>query len=156
MEKHLSKTHPFPLWILKALLFGLGIAALPPGLSMMMNPSGTGVGFPPGQLAQTPFSDYFFPGLILTVCIGVFPLLAWFGLWKQPVWTCLDRLNPFRAMHWAWVLSVACGICLMIWILVQITMVPYFFLQPLMFSWGGMIVLFSCLPIVRNYYQKSG
>jgi hypothetical protein len=44
----------------------------------------------------------------------------------------------------------------MIWILVQITMVPYFFLQPLMFSWGGMIVLFSCLPIVRNYYQKSG
>ncbi|HAD13371.1 MAG TPA: hypothetical protein DCF33_13150 [Saprospirales bacterium] len=154
MEKHLSKRHPFSLWILKALLFLLGIAAIPPGLSMMMNPSGAGVGFPSGQLDQTPFPDYFFPGLILAVFMGFFPLLAWFGLWKKFSWPLAERVNPFRQFHWAWTLSVACGICLMIWILVQITMVPYFFLQPTMFSWGGGIVLFSCLPSVRNYYQK--
>ncbi|MBL7809418.1 MAG: hypothetical protein JNN28_16485, partial [Saprospiraceae bacterium] len=59
-------------------------------------------------------------------------------------------------LHWAWTLSLVCGVALMVWISVQVTMMPYFFLQPLMFGWGALIVVFGSLPAVRNFYRKSG
>ncbi|MBL7807302.1 MAG: hypothetical protein JNN28_05795, partial [Saprospiraceae bacterium] len=143
MEKISEKAHPLSLWILKSLLFGLGIAALPPGGSMILDPSGKGVGFPADALNNSPFSTYLIPGFLLTFFMGVLPLVAWLGLWKRFRWPLAEQLNPFRQLHWAWTLSLVCGVALMVWISVQVTMMPYFFLQPLMFGWGALIVVFG-------------
>lgn len=153
MAQNSTQKHPLLLWLLKGLMLGLGMSATPPGVSMILDPSGQWLRFPPGALEGTPFSNYFIPGLLLAVFIGIIPFVAWFGLWKRPRWNALQRRLPFQQQHWSWTLSVVNGVGLMIWILVQITMVPYFFLQPLMFAWGALIVTLCWLPGIRRYYN---
>ena len=145
--------HPAALWLLKALLLLLGIAALIPGINLMVDPTGKGIQFPEGSLANSPFDNYLIPGFLLTVCIGLLPLLAWWALWKKPDNALFQRLNPFAPRHWAWTLALMSGIGLLIWIGVQMTMVPYFFLQPLLLGWGVFIVCTCFLPGVRGYYE---
>ncbi|HLP95291.1 MAG TPA: hypothetical protein VK168_14705 [Saprospiraceae bacterium] len=154
MRNMSEKVHPLSLWILKSLLLGLGIAALPPGGSMIIDPSGKGVGFPADALNNSPFSTYLIPGFLLTIFMGILPLVSWFGLWKRVQWPLAERLNPFRQWHWSLTLSLVCGVALMVWISVQVTMMPYFFLQPLMFGWGALIVVFGSFSATRNFYRK--
>jgi hypothetical protein len=146
--------HPFSLWCLKGLLLLLSPSAIAPGVALMMDPSGRTVQFPEGYLAGSIFSDYFIPGLLLTVLIGFFSLTAWYVLWKKPINKTLGHLNPFPRIHWAWTVACCSGLALIIWIMVQVTMVPYFFLQPVLFTWGMMIILLCLMPSVRRYYQQ--
>ncbi len=145
--------HPIALWILKALLLVLGLSALVPGIELIIDPSGKLVQFPEGALEGSPFPNYLIPGFLLTIFIGLLSLTAWFALWKRPKTVFWERINPFPKRHWAWTLALMSGLGLMVWILVQMTMVPYFFLQPLMLGWGGTIVLFCFAPGVRAYYE---
>ena len=150
-ERPHAASHPIALWFLKALLLGLGVSALVPGIELIVDPSGKLVQFPEGALQGSPFPDYLIPGFLLTIFIGLLPLAAWFSLWKKPKSAFLSRINPFPKRHWAWTLALVSGLGLTVWILVQMTMVPYFFLQPLMLSWGGAIVLLCLVPSVRAY-----
>ena len=131
----------------------LGIAALVPGINLILDPSGNGIQFPEGSLVNTPFTDYFIPGILLTVFIGLLPLTAMFALWKKPNIAFLQRINPFQARHWAWTLALMSGLGLMIWIIVQMMMVPYFFLQPTLLAWALAIILLCFAPGVRAYYE---
>ena len=145
--------HPIALWLLKAMFLALGLAALVPGINLMTDPSGKGIGFPEGALEGSPFSDYFIPGVLLTVCIGLLPLAAWWALWKKPGIAFLSRINPFPGKHWAWTLAFMSGVGLVVWIGVQMTMVPYFFLQPMLLAWGAGILLLCFMPGVRAFYE---
>lgn len=147
--------HPTALWLLKTVLWVLAISALIPGMELMHDPTGKGVGFPEGYLAGAPFPNYFIPGLLLTVFVGVLSLAAWWALWKKPASAFCQRLSPFPDTHWAWALALASGLVLMTWIIVQVLMVPYFFLQPLLFVWGASIVLLCFSKGVRAYYRLS-
>lgn len=150
-----SKHHPFVLWLLKALLLLLGISALIPGIEMILDPSGQLVGFPEGSLANSPFPNYLIPGFLLTAFIGLLSIAAWLALWKKPQSAFLERINPFPQLHWAWALALTSGLSLIIWIVVQMMMVPYFFLQPTLLTWGILIVALCFLPKVRTYYTKT-
>lgn len=150
-----SPPHPLVLWLLKALLFLLGISALIPGIEMILDPSGQLVGFPEGSLANSPFPNYLIPGFLLTAFIGLLSMAAWYALWKRPESAFLARINPFPQRHWAWTLALTSGFSLIIWIVVQMMMVPYFFLQPTLLSWGILIVVLCILPKVRSYYTKT-
>lgn len=150
-----SPTHPLGLWLLKTLLLLLGISALIPGIEMILDPTGKSIGFPEGALANSPFYNYRIPGFILTAFIGLLSLSAWYALWKKPNLVFLERLNPIADRHWAWTAALISGLVLIIWILVQMQMVPYFFLQPLMLSWGVMIVLLCYAPGVRGFYKPA-
>jgi hypothetical protein len=155
MKKHKSPrstSHPGTLWLLKILLLVLGVSALVSGLNLILDSSGKGIRFPEGALAGSPFSDYLVPGILLTVFNGLLPLLAWWALWKKPAIGFLERMNPFPKQHWALTLTLVSGFGLMIWILVQMSMVPYSFLQPLLLSWGAALVLLCYNPGIQNYY----
>lgn len=146
--------HPLPLWALKFLLFFLGISALFPGISLMVDPTGKGIQFPEGSLEGSPFYNYFIPGILLTIFIGLLPLMAWYVLWKKPESPFLEGINPFRNLYWGWTAALISGMGLVIWILVQMTMVPYFFLQPTLLVWGIAIMALCLLPGTRAYYKK--
>jgi uncharacterized membrane-anchored protein len=160
MKKHLATNrlpvHPPWLWVLKTLLLLLGICALISGSMLMLDPSGKSIQFPAGYLDGSPFSSYFIPGLLLSVFIGLLSLSAWVSLWKTPKIALFERLNPFQGRHWAWTLALMSGISLVIWILVQMLMVPYFFLQPTLLLWGLMIVMLCFAPGVRAFYTHRG
>ena len=152
-DNHPIPHHPASLWILKAMLLLLGISALVPGIELILDPSGKYVGFPEGALAGSPFPNYMIPGFLLTVFIGLLSLVTWFALWKKPASAFLERVNPFLKRHWAWTLALMSGFSLMVWILVQMMMVPYFFLQPTLLGWAAAIILLCFAPGVRAYYN---
>jgi len=54
-----------------SLLLMSGVAAIVGGGSMLIDPSGGSIGLPIAMLSTTPFADYFIPGLILFVAVGV-------------------------------------------------------------------------------------
>ena len=149
-----ASPHPIALWLLKTMLWVLGLSALVPGVEMMMDPSGKAVGFPEGALAGSPFPNYLIPGFLLTAFIGLLALVAWYALWKKPSSAFIERINPFPKQHWGWTIALMSGFSLIIWILVQMMMVPYFFLQPTLLTWGAVIVLLCYIPGIKAYYSK--
>ena len=148
-------SHPLPLWALKFLLLLLGVMALVSGSLLIISPDGKLIQFPAHWLDQTPFRDYLVPGLLLTVFMGILPLVAWWALWKKPQWSIFTKINPIPSLHFAWALAFSSACALMIWILVQVTMIPYFFLQPVLFCWGLLIAVLALLPGVRSYYRVT-
>lgn len=101
-----------PRYILLAMLLELFTAAgaIPVGIMLVTDPTGAGVGFPPGWIEGTPFGSYLVPGLYLLVMNGL-AMVALVGL-------SLVR-------HWSapW-LTLVLGTGLVIWIAVQLVVMP--------------------------------
>jgi hypothetical protein len=129
---------PAALWILLVLLLVQGLGGLAGGLSLALKPDGSIMKMPTSYLDGSPFSDFLIPGLVLLLVLGVLPLAAAAGLW-------LGR-------RWAWYAAFAVGCALMIWILVEITIVPFSWLQPAFGVVGVLIFAVAVLKSVRRYF----
>jgi len=129
---------PAGVWILLALLVIQGLGGLAGGLALTLKPDGSLMKMPLSYLDGSPFSDFLVPGLILFLALGVLPLVAVAGLW-------LHR-------RWAWFCACAVGCGLMIWILVEITIVPFSWLQPVFGVVGVLIFAIAALKSVRRFY----
>ena len=129
---------PAALWILLALLLVQGVGGLAGGLSLALMPDGSIMKMPVSYLDGSPFSDFLIPGLILLLVLGVLPLVATAGLWLR---------RP-----WAWYAAFAVGCALMIWILVEITIVPFSWLQPAFGVVGVLIFAVAVLKSVRRFF----
>jgi hypothetical protein len=130
---------PAAAWILLVLVLVQGLSGVGGGLSLAVKPDGSIIGMPVSHLHGSPFDDYLVPGLILLLVLGVLPLVAAAGLWPR--------------RRWAWYLAFAVGCSLMIWILVEITIIPYDLLQVVFGVVGALIVLISLMASVRRYYD---
>ena len=132
---------PFTAWVLLALLIVQGLGGLAGGLSLTIAPDGSILKMSTSLLDGSPFHDFLIPGLILMLVLGVLPLVAAVGLWLR--------------RRWAWYAAFVVGCGLMIWILVEITIIPYDALQPIFGGVGLLIFVFSLLRPVRRYYGVS-
>lgn len=140
----------FPLYVLHMLL---ATGAVYGGWSLMTNPYEFGM--QAEWLSETPFHSFFLPGFILFIFNGIFPLFILWGLLFKPVWPAADIFNIYRDRHWAWTYSLFSGIILIIWITVQLTMVPAFWLQPVCLFAGVLILVLTLWPGTMQYYQKT-
>lgn len=129
---------PATVWLLIALLLVQGLGGLAGGLSLSIKPDGSVMGMPTSLLDGSPFSDYLIPGLILLLVLGMLPLMAAAGLWMR--------------RRWAWYAGFVVGCGLMIWILVEMTIIPYDVLQPIFGGIGVLIFVVSLLRSVRRFY----
>ena len=129
---------PAGVWILLVLLVIQGLGGLAGGLSLVIKPDGSIMKMPLSYLDGSPFSDFLIPGLILFLVLGVLPLVAAAGLWMRRTW------------GWYAAFAVGCG--LMIWILVEITIVPFSWLQPAFGVVGVLIFAVAALKSVRQAY----
>jgi len=132
---------PATAWVLLVLLVVQGLGGLAGGLSLTLAPDGSIMKMSTSLLDGSPFHDYLIPGLILMLVLGVLPLVAAVGLWLR--------------RRWAWYAAFVVGCGLMIWILVEITIIPYNALQPIFGSVGLLIFIFSLVRPVRRYYGIS-
>jgi hypothetical protein len=156
MRKTAGK-RPFADWVLIVLLLLLGVSALIPGAFFMLAPDGRLLKMPMSNLAETPFSDYFVPGLLLFAFVGIFPVVAAYGLWRMPGWRWPNLINPFKQQHWSWAASLAAGVILIIWITVQVFLIRAVdFLHYLYWGWAVLLILFALLPSVRRFHQRDG
>ncbi|MDO1446715.1 hypothetical protein Q0590_10660 [Rhodocytophaga aerolata] len=144
---------PPELYFLFLLHLLLSLNALVGGGLLIAEPSGSLLGMSPDWLRHTPFTTYLLPGLILFVMVGLFPLLTLFGLLLRANWPWVQVANIYSDKHWAWAYSLFSGIILLTWITVQQLITQYFWLQPILLIMGLLILVFTLLPRVQQYYS---
>jgi len=114
--------------ILIVLQIFVGLGALMPGYSLITDPSGRGVGFPPGLIENTIFGNYLIPGLFL---LGV-----------NGLGNCLTALLGLLKHRYFYPLACLQALALIIWIGVQVLTVGLlYWLQPF-FGLIGLLELF--------------
>lgn len=110
----------------------VAIGAIPAGLSMIIDPSGSGVGIPREILAGSPFQDFLFPGLFLFFVNGLFNVAG--------------AVLSFRKHNSAGFAGMILGVLLMVWICIQVYFTGLIsFLQPLFFAVGVIEIALSLI-----------
>lgn len=99
--------------ILLVLLAFLGLGALGGGGVLIISPSGKLLGMPLSMLEKSPFDNFFLPGLILFLVIGLVPCALIIALLKMPK---SKFANFFRDMRWPWTYTIYVSFALIIWI----------------------------------------
>ncbi|MBN1136712.1 MAG: hypothetical protein JXM73_09000 [Anaerolineae bacterium] len=146
---------PAAVWSLIALHVLLGVGAVISGGLLIAAPDGHLMQMPLSMLEHGPFSDFLIPGLILFTLLGIYPLCIAYALWKRPGWRWPDAINPFKRTHWSWAGSLAAGVIVVVWIVVEVIILRSFvFLQILYLVWGTVLVLVTLLPVVRWYCTR--
>ncbi len=113
---------PAYAWIAVALQVITALGAIPVGLDMIRNADGDPLGLPQAWIDATIFGSYLIPGLFLFVVNGIGQLVAA---------AAIALRHP--AAPW---LTGALGVGLMVWIAVQVALMPFHALQPIFFAVG--------------------
>ncbi len=108
--------------ILGILQIFIGVGAVAGGYAFISDPSGRGIGIPLEFLQGSPFPNYLIPGIVLFTVNGLGSLAA--------------GILTFKRWSYAGELAVVFGAGLMVWIIVQVTIIPYSWFQPVYFGLG--------------------
>ena len=146
---------PFAVSALIFLQVFLGLNGLVGGIAFVLAPDGHLLQMPFSHLKNTPFPDFFIPGLLLFLFLGAYPIAVAYSLWAQPAWRWPDALNPFKQSHWSWAGSLAAGVIAIVWIIMQVQWIPLGFLHIFIFGWGILILVVTGLPSVREYFRRK-
>lgn len=104
----------------------LAVGAVPAGLLMIIRPSGSLMSMPVSMLDGSPFRDFLWPGVILLVANGIVPLAVAWGAWRRKAWAPEGH--------------VAVGVVLIGWIVVELLMIDYHWLQAAYLGLGIVIL----------------
>jgi hypothetical protein len=115
------------------------------GLALMLGPTigSLGIAPPPEFLAGTPFDSYLLPGLILFVVVGGTHLVA---------------LLLWRRRRWAAAAAAVAGSGLLIWVFVQMVIIPFSFLQAVYFGCGllELVLVLLLLDVLSPRRESTG
>ena len=146
---------PFETWVLYLFLMLLSANAFYGGINLILAPDGSLLGMNPGWLDKSPFSSFLIPGILLTLFMGIFPLVALFGLLTKRRNSFFNRLNIYPEKLWGWTYSLYCGIITINWIIIQQLLTEYFILQPIIAGVGLLIIIFTLMPRIQKYYNRG-
>jgi hypothetical protein len=153
--KKSNTASPFVAQILIFLLVFIGVGALISGPMLFLAPDGHLMKLSVDMLQGTPFTNFLIPGLVLFLFVGIFPILVSYGLLRQPSWQWAEAINVCKKYHWSWTAAWAAGVIMLIWIIVETSLLGYVsFLQPVITVWGVAIITLTLLPNVRRYYTS--
>lgn len=92
--------------VLGVLQVVIGLGAIPAGISMILDPTGSGLGMSPDALAGSPFPDYLVPGIFLLLVNGLGSLAG--------------AVLTFGRRRLADLVAIGLGAFLVAWIVVQV------------------------------------
>jgi hypothetical protein len=127
------------VWIGAAIAAVTAVGALPVSASLISEPSGAGIGLPNEWIANSIFGSYFVPGLYLLLMNGI-------GM--------IGLIVLILTRHWLapWWMGTL-GVGLIIWILVQLVIMPETSWLQWFFLGSGMILGFIALFWLRRTSQ---
>lgn len=133
----------------KYLYISLGIiqifvafGAIPVGFMMIANPDGSSLGMPLSLLKNSPFTNFFIPGLFLFLINGFFNLFGGILSLKK------HKFSPIT--------SLVLGIILMMWISIQVYFITLnSFLQPLFFIIGLIESILSYILLKKEIIKDE-
>ncbi|MFL5757358.1 MAG: hypothetical protein ACJ77N_13820 [Chloroflexota bacterium] len=132
---------PTYVWLAVALQVVTGALAVPVGLQMISAPNGDPLGLPQAWIDATPFGSYLIPGLFLLAINGFGQLLA-------------AALSVVRHPLAPW-LTGALGVGLIVWITVQVIVMPFHPLQPILFTVGAIEAFVALFWLRRLQHPGS-
>lgn len=101
------------MFMLRRCLIGLvifnAISAIIGGAALFLAPDGSILRMQVSFIADSPFKDYFIPGLILAFLVGGSALLA--------------SISLLAKSKWSFILTLVSGAALTIWIIIQVMMI---------------------------------
>lgn len=110
----------------------VALGAIPAGFSMIIQPDGTGLGMTTKFLQDSPFTDFFIPGLFLFTMNGLANLTV--------------SILTFRKNKYSGKLGLILGLLLLGWIAIQVWSTGYIsFMQPLFFGIGVLEIVLAYL-----------
>jgi hypothetical protein len=127
------------VWLAIVLEFLTAVMAIPVGLIFLNDPTGRSMGLPPEWIANTAFGNYVVPGLYLLLVNGIGMLLL-AGLSVQRHW-----LAPW--------LTGTLGVGLIVWILVQLAIMPETMILQWVFLSVGIVLGFVAFFWLRRTGQ---
>ncbi|HBP64897.1 MAG TPA: hypothetical protein DD730_11640 [Desulfosporosinus sp.] len=145
---------PFSCKLLIFLHILLGIGAVFGGLVLVIDPSGDLIKMPITLLENSPFNNFFIPGIILLVILGILPLIISYALITKWSWKLANKLNMFTTMHWSWAFSLYIAFALIIWITIEGFFLKQFAAIHVFYIFLGLVIqAVTVLPSVQRYYQ---
>ena len=146
---------PWTLYVLLALLLFQGIGAIGGGFVLMISPDGSLIHMPVSILHGFIFRDFFVPGLILFLVLGVFPLFTFSVMIARPDWRFIKALSIYRDRYVGWMFSLFIGLGLIIWMDVEVAIIGYgSIIQNIYAALGLLVVIFTLTPSVMRYYER--
>lgn len=135
---------PLLVKLLIACILFQAISGIFGGVGLIIDPSGKTLNIPLIWLQDSPFSDYFIPGIILFTILGVFPLIISVGL--------------IRGKLLFWRLTLILAFALIVWILVEIIIIGYQADPPLQLIYGLLgitILLLTVSPSTKKFFAET-
>lgn len=143
------------MWVLSIVLIFLALVAVGGGVLLIQDPTGAELQMETAWLVNTPFVDYFVPGLILFFVFGVGSLFLLYALWEMPRFAFFASLTRFTREYWAWDFTVLLGVVLLVWLVVQIAILPAMSpIQPVMLVVALALIVLPFLPGMRRFYAR--
>jgi hypothetical protein len=143
------------MWVLSLVLIFLALGTVGGGILLIQDPTGAVMQLEISWLVNTPFVNYFVPGLILLLLYGVGSLFLLYALWELPKFPLLTRLTRFTHEHWAWDFTVLLGVFLLVWLVVQFVVLPATSpIQPVMLVVALALIVLPLLPGMRRFYAR--
>lgn len=148
---------PGGILMLIGLLVLLGISASAAGVMMILDPTGADLNLSIDALDGVPLvSDYRIPGILLTLLMGVLPLLWVVGLITRARVPLFEPAERRIGLRWPLVASFAQGVGVIVWIVLQYLWLPETTaIQAVTLGVGALIAVFSVLPSVRSRYRAG-
>jgi hypothetical protein len=131
----------------------LGINGVIGGILLMIKTDGSLLGMQSDWLSHSPFNNYFIPGVLLLLFLGIIPLMTFLGLVKTRNWRLPNLFNIYRKRNWAWSFSLYTGIIAISWITIQLILTQYFWIQPVIIFNGLFIIIMTMLPEIMNHFE---
>jgi hypothetical protein len=151
-----NQSKPFALYLLLMCLFLQALSGLFGGIALLLSPSGDLIQIPLWLLSQTPFKNFFIPGMILSLLLGFYPAVVFYGLISRAELKCLEIFNIYPEQKGAWTASLYIGIMLVLWIDFEIYFIGYVhYIQTAYALLGVLIIVLTLTPAVKKYYLIS-
>ena len=151
---------PAALKVLTATMAIFAFVGYGSAFALILSPSGKAIGLSLDLLDNAPIGDFLLVGLYFLAFFGVLPTIAAYGLVTRKRWHWTDFLNRWTGQHWAWTASVASGILLLVFIVIEVALLGVLtgigvVLQVVMSAVGIWILALVTLPSVRQSLKLS-
>ena len=148
-----SIKHRLLVSLLSLLHLFLGINGLIGGILLVIRTDGSLLGMQADWLNRSPFKNYLIPGILLSLFLGILPLMTFLGLLKRRNWRLTNLFNLYHDKYWAWCFSLYTGIIAITWITIQLIITQYFWIQPVIIFIGLFIIVVTLLPEVMKHFE---
>lgn len=144
----------FACYLLIFLHVFLGIGAIFGGSLLMFSPDGSILSMPLEMLENSPFNNFFIPGLILFVGLGILPIITAIYLISEKSLKIAEKLSLYKETHWSWNISLYIGFILIIWIIIQLYIIQgVAFIHVFYIFLGIAIQSITLHPTVKAHYK---